>query len=242
MFRPRVSRVHLLGPALVAVALGAACSSPNSQEENFVRQYFRASGLRDNNTLSNFAVVTFDPQKNGKVTNFEITSVSEPRTEPLRLIELREAVQDAEGANKEFVERKRVYQSANMDAINRVLKAEASGQKLSGRDVTVQAEWTRWRAETLAESKKVSAARTALSSARPVAELSLMGQGGAVPSLEELVGTVESKDVMIDATVEPPGGGASSQKQLVVTLSRAIQKNAAGERTGKWVITSVKPA
>ena len=76
MFRPKAS-VYLLVPMIVAVAALSACSSPNAQEENLVRQYFRASGLRDNQTLANFAVVSFDPKTEGVVTDFDVTSVSE---------------------------------------------------------------------------------------------------------------------------------------------------------------------
>ena len=58
---------------VVAAVAVSGCSSPNAQEENLVRQYFRASSLRDNQTLANFAVVSFDPKSEGVVTDFEVT-------------------------------------------------------------------------------------------------------------------------------------------------------------------------
>ena len=61
MLRPKIS-VYLLAPMVLAVAALSACSSPNASEENLVRQFFRASGLRDSQTLSNFATVSFDPK------------------------------------------------------------------------------------------------------------------------------------------------------------------------------------
>ena len=64
MFRPKAS-VYLLASMVLAVAALSACSSANASEENLVRQFFRASGLRDNQTLANFATVSFDPKTEG---------------------------------------------------------------------------------------------------------------------------------------------------------------------------------
>ena len=80
MFRPKTS-VYLLAPMVLAVAALSACSSPNASEENLVRQFFRASGLRDNQTLANFATVSFDPKTEGTVTDFDVTAVSPERSE-----------------------------------------------------------------------------------------------------------------------------------------------------------------
>ena len=84
MLRPKTS-VYLLAPMVLAVAALSACSSPNASEENLVRQFFRASGLRDSQTLSNFATVSFDPKTEGTVGtgDFEVTAVSPERSEPL---------------------------------------------------------------------------------------------------------------------------------------------------------------
>jgi hypothetical protein len=238
MFRPKAS-VYLL--AMIAVAALSGCSSPNAQEENIVRQYFRASSLRDNQTLANFAVVNFDPKTDGVVTDFDVTSVSPERTEPIKVRELAKVFQEAEAANKAFNEKKKTYQDANLEAIDRVLKAESAGRKLSGKDAQIQAEWTKWRDETSAEAKKLSAARTALADARPIAELSLTGAGGEPPALDTMDGMLASKDINVSATVRGPDG-STSQKNYVITVQRAVVKGSAGERTGKWIVTSVKPA
>ena len=241
MLRPKTS-VYLLAPMVLTVAALSACSSPNASEENLVRQFFRASGLRDSQTLSNFATVSFEPKTEGTVTDFEVTAVSPERTEPLRVIELNRAAIDAESENKAFNEKKKAYQDANADAIDRVLKAEGAGRKLTGRDAQVQAEWTKWRDESGAEAKKVSAARAALASARPIAELSLMANSGApTPTVEELDGTLVSKDISVQATVRGPDG-TTSEKNYVMTAQRAVVKSDKGERQGKWIITAIKPA
>lgn len=241
MFRPKTS-VYLLASMVLAVAALSACSSQYASEENLVRQFFRASGLRDNQTLSNFATVSFEPKTEGTVADFDVTAVSAERTEPLRVIELSKGVTEAEAANKAFNEKKKTYQDANADAIDRVLKAESAGRKLGGRDAQVQAEWTKWRDESGAEAKKLSAARAALSDARPIAELSLMATSGApTPTVEELDGTLVSKDISVTATVRG-ADGATSEKNYVMTVQRAVVKIATGERQGKWIITALKPA
>jgi len=238
MFRPKAS-VYLL--AMIAVAALSGCSSPNAQEENIVRQYFRASSLRDNQTLANFAIVNFDPKSDGVVTDFDVTSVSPERTEPIKIRELSKAYQEAESANKAFNEKKKTYQDANLEAIDRVLKAESAGRKLSGKDAQIQAEWSKWRDETSAEAKRLSAARNALADARPIAELSLSGPGGEAPALEDMDGTLATKDINVSATVRGADGN-TSQKNYVITVQRAVVKGKTGARNGKWIVTSVKPA
>jgi len=241
MLRPRFS-VYLLAPMVLAVAALNACSSPYAQEENLVRQFFRASSLRDSQTLANFATVSFEPKTEGSVTDFDVTAVSPERTEPLQVIELSKALAEAEAANKSFNEKKKTYQDANMEAIDRVLKAESAGRKLTGKDAQIQAEWTKWRDDTGAEAKKVSAARVALSDSRPVAEMSLMANSSdKTPTVEELNGNLVSKDMSVTATVRGPDG-ATSQKNYVLTAQRAVVKGASGERSGKWIITGIKPA
>lgn len=241
MLRPKTS-VYLLASMVLSVAALSACSSPNASEENLVRQFFRASGLRDSQTLSNFATVSFDAKTDGTVSDFEVTSVGPERSEPLRVIEFSQAVTEAEAANKAFNEKKKEYQDANSEAIERVLKAESAGRKLTGRDAQVQAEWTKWRDESGAEAKKVSTARMELSDARPIAELSLMANSGApTPTVEELNGTLVSKDIMLTAQVKD-AGGAITEKNYVMTVQRAVVKTDTGERQGKWIITGIKPA
>jgi hypothetical protein len=240
MLRPKAS-VYLLAPMIVAVAALSACSSQHAQEQNLVRQYFRASALRDNQTLANFAVVNFDPKTDGTVTDFDVTAVTPERSEPLQIIALSKTLAEAEASNKAFTERKKAYQDANLEAIDRVLKAQGAGKKLTGKDGQIQAEWEKWQAETSAEARKLSAARNALAEARPIAELSLSSPGGDPPPIAEMEGNLVSKDISVAATVRGPDG-ATSQKNLVVTAQRAVVKGASGERNGKWIITSVKPA
>jgi len=240
MFRPRV-RLYFLAPMLFMSAILTGACGASHPEQQPLQQFFRASGMRDDQTLANFAVVTFDPKTDGQVTGFTIVNVSQPVVTPLKIKDLNKAVEDAQAADKEFNDRKKAYQDSHVDALKRVLDAERTRKKLSGADASVQAEWTKWRDESGASSKKVSEARSQLSSARPIAELSISTPNGPTPDLTNVDGQMESKDVAIDATVKAPSA-STSKKQLVVTLQRAVIKTPQGDKNGKWIITSVKPA
>ena len=240
MLRPTVTRVNLLAPMLVAVAiLTSACGGHPEQQQ--LQQFFRASSLSDSGTLSSFAAVSFDAKTDGQVTGFTIVTVSEPRVEPLKIKELSKAVADEQAAEKEFTDRMKAYQDAHMEAIDRILKAEAAKKKIAGADATVQKEWTKWHEDQGAASKKVSDARSQLANARPLAELSLSAPNGPAPDLGQADGQMESKDVTITATVKMPDG-STAQKNLVVTMQRAVMKATPADKTGRWIFTAVKPA
>src|SRR4051812_26046504 len=98
MFRPKVTTVYVLAPMFVAAAiLTSACSS--RPEEQQLRQFFRASGMNDQQTLANFSTTNFDPKVDGQVTGFKVVSVSEPKVEPLKIKELNKALEDAQAAD-----------------------------------------------------------------------------------------------------------------------------------------------
>jgi hypothetical protein len=235
MYRPRPSSLAVF--ALLALAgLMAGCSS--APEEPLLRQFFRASQLRDNGTLSNFAAATFDPRTDGIVSSFEIVNVSEERKTPLALQELSKAHETARQANEEFSKRMKSYQDSNLDAIERVLKAESAGRPATGRDAAIQAAWRKWRDEAAVSAKAVSEARTKLNAQRPIVELSLQQEAG--PAVDVTAGTGEliSKDVTISADVRAPSGETTT-KQMVVTLQRAVMNVGGQSRTGRWIITKI---
>src|SRR6476646_12264678 len=99
MFRPKI-QVFLLA-TLLGVVVGLAACGASHPEQQPLQQFFRASGLRDDQTLANFASVSFDPKTDGTVTAFTITSVSEPKVTPMNFKELSKAVEDAQAADKD---------------------------------------------------------------------------------------------------------------------------------------------
>ncbi len=239
MFRPRTDRLAVTCFTLVMLALaGAACSG--APEEPQLKQFFRASQLRDTQTLANFSAVTFDPRTEGIVQSFTIVSVTEEQRQPLRLKELAKAFDAAKAADDEFTKKKMAYQTANRDAIDRVLKAEGSNARLRGKDAEVQTAWSKWREETAQYSKALSNARQALNDERPLAELSLDNPRAPVdPATVD--GDTVSKTVTLDAQVKMPDGQVVP-KTMQVTMQRVVGKAGEKDVTGRWVITAVKPA
>jgi hypothetical protein len=237
----RLPSTRLLISALALACVAAACGS-SAKEEAQIRQFFRASGLRDSQTLANFAAVSFDPREEGVVQSFTITNVSEERKQPLELKALAKAHDEAKAAQDEFSKRKREYQTANEEAIDRVLKAERSNASLKGKDAEVQTAWTKWRTETQDYAKKVSEARTKLQAQRPVAELSVDNPRAPV-DVTTVDGDMVSKDVTLNARVKLPAdkGGQAVEKTLVLTMQRVIGKTPDGKDvTGRWVITRIQ--
>jgi len=240
MSRRREPLGILLAPVFVAAAiLAGACSGP--PEEGTLQRFFRASQARDNATLMNFAVVGFEPKTDGTISDFDIVSVSEERSEPLRIKELAAAYEEVQAAERKFNDEKLVYQNANVPAINRVLKAEFEKKPVTGKDVVVEAEWNKWRTETQQWAKKVSDAQARLANARPVPEVSLSSlPPEQVPDLTKAEGETFSKDVTINATVRLPDG-KTVPKTLVITMQRVRLKGATPEGLmGRWVIAGIK--
>jgi len=238
MFRPKMT-VYLLAPLMFAAAGVTGACGASHPEQGLLQQFFRASSMRDDATLANFAAVSFDPKTDGTVAAFTITNVSDVKTEPMQFKTLQKALDDAQAADKDFSEKKKAYQDSHADALKRVVAAESANKKLSGADATVQTEWTKWREDSNASVKNVSNARAAMQNASPIAEMSLGNPNGPTPDLTAVEGQMESKDVTIDATVKA-ADGSTSHKNLVVTMQRAVTKNP--DKNGKWILTAIRPA
>jgi len=232
MHRPR----YLLSLVLVPVVVGLVLTSVGCggfPESELVRRFFQASQYRDTATLGNIAIVSFDAEKDGIAMSPKVMAVSPEQSRTLEMKKLSQELKDAIAADDEFSKRKKEYQDKNMDAIDRVLKAESKGGKVTGRDAQIQAEWTKWRQETADFAKKASEARKRLNDERMVAGLSH-------PDLDVTAydGTEVTKEVTVEATVKK--GTESAKKTLVLTFQRAVLKGDAGQDiVGKWMITKI---
>lgn len=209
-------------------------------EEKIVKDFFRASRIRDNAALGASATASFEPRSEGTVQNVSFTGVSPERTTPLVVKQFDDAFGKAKSDEAEFTQKKNTYQRENIKAIQRVVEAEGSNKAVAKADMKVQTEWNTYRDEAIKHSKAVSDARVQLSRARALAELSLSTPNGPTPDISRLAGDMVAKDVTVDATVKTPDG-QTVEKQLVVTLERAVVKNEKGEtQTGRWIVTRVK--
>lgn len=236
MVRPyltSISKTLVLG---FLMATAAACSS--GPEQQILRQYFMASRARDNVTLGNIATVSFSPTDRGTVDSFDVVSVSPDQTSNVQVKSLAAAVAEAQKAADEFAAKKRAFQDANIEAIGRVIKAEAASIALKGKDAEVQQEWTKWRSDESEFSKKLNDAKVALSGARLIPDASLTNKN---IDLTQADATLVTRDVNIKAQVKDPQG-ATSEKDMVVTLALARVASGPGGAPvdGKWVVTNIK--
>jgi hypothetical protein len=238
MHRLKLRLVALQVPSWVALAaLVIACSG--SVEQQVLQKYFQAARLRDATTLGNIATAWLDPSKEGVVQSFDVASVGEERRTQVPIRELAKAYDEARAADQAFSRKKKEFQDANIEAIDRVLKAEMKRQTLRGKDADMQAAWAKWRSETAEYATKASDARSALSAARGIAELSVYNAQSPV-DITQFSGEVISKDITISARVRTPEG-TTVDRSFVVTMQRADLKGDDGrELSGRWMITGIK--
>jgi hypothetical protein len=240
MVRPKSLRVLIAPALLIAIVVMVSCGG-SGEEKTTLMKYFNASKMRDNVTLANIATVAFDPTKDGQVQSFSIVSETPDQVAPLTLKKYAAALKDIQASEAEFAKKKKEFQDANGDAIDRILKAEGANKPLKGKDADLQKEWTKWRDETAVEAKKVTEAKKLANEGRNVVEISVQDPRNPV-NVTDYEGDVATKELTIDAKVKSPEG-TSSQKQFVFTLQRVILKGVVGkdgkpgDLNGRWVVT-----
>lgn len=235
-----IRRLGAILAATAALAVCVACGGAIAAEEKIVKDFFRASRIRDNATLGTFATATFTPRTHGQVQSLEVLSVSDERSEPLTIRTYTEALEQAQAAQETFSKEKLEYQKQNIKAIERVVAAEGRSQPITRQDAVVQTAWTKWRDDQAAHSKAVSDAQRRLSNSKALAELSLSVPSGPTPDVTHMEGRMLEKDVTVEANVRMPDGETVT-KTLVVTLERAVLTDSEGkEQTGRWIVTRVR--
>jgi hypothetical protein len=219
----------------------AACSMGRAPEEQVLTNFFRASRVRDNATLANLSAVSFDARTDGTVQDFEIVNVGEEQRRTLQIKQLAEEEEKAKQDDAAFAKKKREYQDANLEAIERVVKLERSGGTAKGKDAEVQATWTKWRTEQSQYQKRVSEARARHANERALAVNSLTAPGQPDVDVAGMNVELVTKQITVNAEVREPNGGATSNKTYVFTLQKAVASGGAEDREGRWIITSIRP-
>ena len=204
-----------------------------------LNQFFRAARNRDNTTAAMMSSVTVDPRTQGSIEGFSITSVGPEQRAPLPYKALMQAAEQARQAEAEFQRQKKAYSDANLKTIEEVLKLENNpAAKLTPQQAAVKTEWDKWRADTATFVKNMTAARAAVTAATGPAEASLAQPGQAKFDINAFEGDMVSKDVAIKAEVKAPEG-QTTEKDLVVTMSKVVGTQGGTPREGKWIITKI---
>lgn len=225
-----IAAALLIVPSLVFVI---GCSRP--PEQQFLTQYFRASRGRDNTTVGRMSAVELDPRTQGSVDDFTIESVSEETRTPLTFKPLFEAEQKVKDEESAFLKTKIEYQTANIKAIEEVLKIEAMPEpKFNAAQQKVKAEWDKWREGISSHARATASAGAAIKRATSVAEASLTQPGQAALDPKTFEGETIKKDVTVKAEFTSPEG-QKSEKTLVITIERV----AGGGREGRPIITKI---
>jgi len=221
----------LLVPSTLLVI---GCSRP--PEQQFLQQYFRASKARDNTTVGRMSAVQIDPRTQGSVESFSIENVSAETRTPLSFKPLFEAEAKAKQEERAFLDTKIAYQTANIKAIEEVLKIEQTNStaKLTPAQEKTKLEWDKWREGIATYARTTSAATAAIKNATGVAEASLTQPGQPALDPKAFEGETIKKDVTVKASVKSPEG-ATSEKTLVITIERV----AGGGREGRPIITKI---
>ena len=226
----KLAAALLLVPSTLLVI---GCSRP--PEQQFLQQYFRASKGRDNTTVGRMSAVQIDPRTQGSVEDFSIENVSAETRTPLTFKPLYEAEAKAKQEERAFLDTKIAYQTANIKAIEEVLKLEAvPDAKLNAAQQKTKAEWDKWREGIASYARTTTTATAAIKNATGVAEASLTQPGQPALDPKTFEGETIKKDVTVKAKFKTPDG-ATTDKTLVITMERV----AGGGREGRPIITKI---
>lgn len=226
-----VAATLLIIPSVLFVI---GCSRP--PEQQFLTQFFRAAKGRDNTTVGRMSAVEIDPRTQGTVEDFSIESISAETRTPLTFKPLFEAEEKAKQEERAFLDTKIAYQTANIKAIEEVLKIEQSSPtpKYTPAQQKTMDEWNKWREGIAAHAKATAGATAEIKRATGVAEASLTQPGQPALDAKAFEGETIKKDVTVKADFKSPDG-KTSQKTLVITIERV----AGGGREGRPIITKI---
>jgi len=210
------------------------CSRP--PEQQFLTQFFRAAKGRDNTTVGRMSAVEIDPRTQGTVESFSIENISAETRTPLTFKPLFEAEEKAKQDERAFLDTKIAYQTANIKAIEEVLKIEQTNPtpKYTPAQQKTMDEWNKWRAGIAEHARTTASATAAIKRATGVAEASLTQPGQPALDAKTFQGETIKKEVTVKANFKTPDG-KTSEKTLVITIERV----AGGGREGRPIITNI---
>ena len=207
--------------AMFALLATAACSHP---EKSVVDSYFNAVNAHDNQTLSSFAVVSFDK----KVQSWTIKKTLEETKVPVTLPDLTAKVRDTEKAITDNTKAARVYNDGHYKELGE-MKALKKGAPVPAKLQTVSTEWENFNKKDRELKKALAEAKDAVEKEKRNASLSL----GGAEDLDGVTGNVVTKKILLGLTID------GQERDYVMTLRKYDVKGAGRSR---WMIQSLTPA
>ena len=202
-------------------AITTACGHP---EKSVVDSYFNAVNAHDNQTLSSFAVVSFDK----KVQSWTIKKTLEETKTPVTLPDLMARVRDTEKAIADNTKAARAYNDGHYKELGD-LKALKKGAPVPAKLQPVATEWENFNKKDRELKKALAEARDAAEKEKRTASLSL----GGADDLENMTGNVVTKKILLGLTID------GQDRDYVMTLRKYDVKGAGRSR---WMIQGLAPA
>jgi hypothetical protein len=214
--------------AALVLAVGAlACGGP---EGRIVEQYFTALRANDMNTLTSFAMVAFDK----KVDAWKVVAVGAETSAPATLPDLVRKQKELEAQLAENTKEARAWANdlTIYPKLEQVRELERKNAKIPSSLVSVQEKWAGFSDKDRELKRAVADAKAAVEKERRNAQLSV----GQVEDLDSLTGSVVSKQVELDLTIE------GESRPYVMTLRKYDLAGGSGPRMiSRWVVESLTP-
>jgi hypothetical protein len=203
-------------------AITTACGHP---EKSVVDSYFNAVNAHDNQTLTSFAVVSFDK----KVQSWTIKKTLEETKTPVTLPDLAAKVKETE---KAIADNQKAAQAYNNDHYKErdAIKALKKGAPVPAKLQPVATEWENFNKKDRELKKALAEAKDAAEKEKRTASLSL----GGADDLENMTGNVVTKKILLGLTID------GQERDYVMTL-RKYDVKGAGARS-RWMIQGLAPA
>lgn len=203
------------------LAITAACGHP---EQSVVDSYFNAVNSQDNQTLSSFAVVSFDK----KVQRWTIKKTLEETKTPVTLPDLVAKLRDTEKAIADNTKAARAYNDDHYKELGDI-KALKKGAPVPAKLQSVSNEWDNFNKKDRELKKALAEARDAVEKEKRNAGLSL----GGAEDLEGVTGDVVTKKILLGLTID------GQERDYVMTLRKY---DVTGAGRSRWMIQSLSPA
>ena len=238
MSRVTIKRSLIVITALFGGGFLTACGG-GGEEDQLVRAFFQASRFNDRSTVGNMSMVFFPPDEEGIASSPSIDSMQEEQRVPLRMQELSEALVDAQQAEEDFREEKKMYQDENEEAITRVIEAQRAEEDVAGADEEIQEMWSNLVDEERSYAQEVSDATVDLNRAVQIANASVFDPSNPI-DVSSYDGDVITKDLTVTASIEKDG--SSSDRTMTLTIQQVEIRGGESDELvpSRWIITALE--